>query len=47
MVRFEDVGLRGKLLGCFVISGGVLVLAILFCLRTMPRHTQAVERTLP
>ena len=47
MVRFEDVGLRGKLFGCFVISGGVLVLAILFCLlqiRSVGEQTGEIAR---
>ncbi len=32
MFRFDDLGLRAKLLVNFVVSGGVLVAAIVFCL---------------
>ena len=47
MARFDDIGLRGKLLVCFLVSGGVLVLAILFCLvqiRSVGEQTGDIAR---
>ena len=32
MPRFNDISLRGKLIINFLVSGGVLIAAILFCL---------------
>ena len=45
MRRFQDMSLQAKLLLSFLVSGGVLVLAIVFCLwqiRSVGQHTESI-----
>jgi methyl-accepting chemotaxis protein len=47
MFKFDDISLRGKLIINFMISGGVLIAAIVFCLlqiRSVGRATEDIAR---
>ena len=47
MARFDDVGLRGKLVLNFLMGGGVLIAAIVFCLlqiRSVGQDTDEIAK---
>ena len=47
MMKFNDISLRGKLVISFLLSGGVLIAAILYCLflvRILGQDMQQITR---